>query len=76
MIRPANESDIPKLLRLGHIFFDEAGWGDVAEYDPASMECTMEHLIDSHKGILLVAEIGGSIVGMAGALLYPQPKPS
>lgn len=72
MIRPANEMDIPALLRMGHYFFDEAMWGDITEYDPGSMERTLHHLIDSASGILLVAEVGGVVVGMAGALLYPH----
>lgn len=72
MIRPADERDIPALLRMGHYFFDEAGWGDVTEYDPGSMEITLRHLIDSAGGILLVAESGGAVVGMAAALLYPH----
>jgi GNAT superfamily N-acetyltransferase len=72
MIRPADERDIPALLRMGHYFFDEAGWGDVTEYDPGSMDRTLRHLIDSAGGILLVAESGGVVVGMAGALLYPH----
>lgn len=72
MIRLADERDIPALVRMGHYFFDEAGWGDVTEYDPASMERTIRHLIDSETGILLVVEAGGVLTGMAGALLYPH----
>ena len=72
MIRPADERDIPALVRMGHYFFDEAGWGDVSGYDPASMERTLRHLIDASTGILLVAEHDGVVVGMAGALLYPH----
>jgi GNAT superfamily N-acetyltransferase len=72
MIRPAAEHDIPLLLEMGRRFFGEAGWGDVTEYDPASMERTIRHLIDSEAGILLVAEADGEVAGMAGALLYPH----
>jgi GNAT superfamily N-acetyltransferase len=72
MIRPADERDIPALLRMGHYFFDEAGWGDVASYDPASMAETMRGLIARPDGIFLVAEIDGQLVGMAAALLHPH----
>lgn len=71
MIRPAEERDIPHLLEMGQRFFNEAGWGDVTEYDPGSMERTLHHLIHAN-GILLVVESGGAVVGMAGALLYPH----
>lgn len=72
MIRPADERDIPTLLRMGHYFFDEAEMGDVTEYDPGSMERTFRHLIDGASGILLVADVSGAVVGAAGALLYPH----
>lgn len=72
MIRAATEEDIPDLLRMGREFYAQSGaWPDLAAFDAASVTATLRHLIVSPDGILLAAEQGGSVVGMAGALLYP-----
>ncbi len=70
MIRDATEDDIPEILVMGRKFFDLAGWPEIAEWDDASVTATLNHLIGSDDGVLLVVEHDG-IVGMAGALLYP-----
>ncbi len=72
MIRDATEDDIPEILAMGRKFFDLAGWSEVAEWDDASVTATLNHLMGSDDGILLVIDDGaGRITGMAGALLYP-----
>lgn len=68
-IREARHDDIPTLLEMGRRFFDATSYGEIAEYDPASVEKMMRHLIDDENGVLLVA--GDEIVGAAGALFYP-----
>lgn len=70
-IRDAQANDIPVIVRLGALFFDEAGWSDVTEWDDESVAATLSNMIDSDGGILLVAERKGVILGMAGGLVYP-----
>jgi GNAT superfamily N-acetyltransferase len=66
-IREAGLIDMPALLRMGRLFFDQAGLGTLTEWDEASFEATAQMLIASDPGILLVAEEDGHGVGMAGA---------
>ncbi|CAO3372896.1 N-acetyltransferase family protein [Azospirillum argentinense] len=72
MIRPATEEDIPALVEMGRGFYAQSGaWPDLVVFDAGSVTATLRHLITSPDGILLTAEQGGSVVGMAGALLHP-----
>lgn len=71
MIRLASKADVPVIARLGTLFFVEAGWSDVAEWDHDSIMRTLEHMVASDDGILLVAETDGKIIGMAGGLVFP-----
>jgi len=56
---------------MGERFHAEAGWPDIVEYVTADCERTLDHLIRSEDGILLVAEHGGRLTGMAGGLAHP-----
>ncbi|WP_299109801.1 GNAT family N-acetyltransferase [uncultured Bradyrhizobium sp.] len=77
MIRRAIPEDIFRLAEMGQAFFDEAGIaerlaaGDGArlEFDLESFARTVAALIE--HGILLVAEKGGTVVGMAAAGASP-----
>lgn len=72
MIRAAVEGDIPDILRLGKLFFDEAGWPDFAAWDEKSVEITLRGLISGAiEGGLIVAEYEGQTVGMTGFVCYP-----
>lgn len=71
MIRNAEPGDIPAIAELGALFHIEAELGDVVGYCPESTAKTLQSLIDSPDGILLVAEQGGEIVGMTGGLAFP-----
>lgn len=70
-IRNADEADIPQLLDMAAQFCEASGHADNAAFDPASMERTLRGLIAGDDGILLVAEHGGRLAGMAGGLVYP-----
>lgn len=70
-IREATYEDFPILIDMGRMFFAESGYGDLIEFDPDSAEQTINMLIESDSGILLVAEKDKEVVGMVGALLYP-----
>lgn len=69
IIRDATHDDIPELVAMGERFFSATPYTKIIDYDPASIEKMLHHLIDCGDGILLVA--GDPIVGVAGALLYP-----
>lgn len=70
MIRPAVPTDNVRLVELGEAFFVEAGLpGRGVTFDPRSFAATCGFLAD--KGILLVAESQGRVVGMLGAQLMP-----
>lgn len=69
MIREATKSDVGQILDLGECFFDKAGWPRVATWDDRSVVNTLQKL--SQNGVLLVAEEGGRVVGIAGAPIGP-----
>lgn len=71
IIRPATPDDLNEILRMGVAFFDASGFSSVAEADTLSMVETAEGLMNGDRGLLLVAEDDGEIVGMAGAIAYP-----
>lgn len=69
MIRLARLEDCAEIARLGAIFHAEAAWGDVVEYKAEDCQRALALLIE--HGILLVAEEGDRIVGMAGGMVFP-----
>lgn len=71
MIRDATLDDIPQITKLGELFHSEAGCADIFEYNHQDTAKTLESLITGENGILLVAEVGGEVVGMCGGLAYP-----
>ena len=72
MIRPAVTADIPRCVEMGRQFFAESGFEAETSLDPESFRATLEHLIGNADGALLVADLGGALIGMAGALAYPH----
>jgi GNAT superfamily N-acetyltransferase len=72
LIRAAVEADIPDILRLGKLFFNEAGWPEFASWDEASVAATLRGLIQGTiEGGLIVAQYDGETVGMTGFVCYP-----
>lgn len=73
MIRPAKAEDIPAIVKLGERFHAEAGWADVFAFVPEDCAATLHQILQAPAaGILLVADDGGSIAGMAGAFGIPH----
>lgn len=70
-IREATPADVEDVARLGHIFYKEAAWADIAEWDEASIKATLSNLVGSDDGIVLVLTRKGVISGIAGGLLFP-----
>ena len=68
MIRPAEVSDIPRLLEMGKAFADEAGVTARTGWDDESVTGLLEGLIESPDGVLFVSEDG-----MIGGYVAPHP---
>lgn len=65
MIRRALPTDIFRLMEMGQAFFKEAGWDQVAEFDPESFAYSSGQFMD--HGEYFVAEHEGRVVGMVAA---------
>lgn len=70
-IRPATPADLPRLVAMGRAFFDEAQWSDVLRWDDAGAAESLACMVDADNSVMLVAEAGGHVVGMAAAALCP-----
>lgn len=62
MIRPAEASDIPRLLEMGRDFAREAGVIERAGWNDEDATALLHQLVESPEGILFVSE-GGMIGG-------------
>jgi GNAT superfamily N-acetyltransferase len=69
MIRLATPDDGPSLMAMGAQFHDEAGYGAMFPFDAVSFAHTVAAL--GPRGLVLVGEINGQIVGMAAADVAP-----
>ena len=65
MIRLAKLEDIPNLLRMGELFFNDSGYGEITSFNKNDTEVTLKSLID--LGTLLTD--GKS--SMIGFLVFP-----
>lgn len=71
MIRPATPDDMSDIVRLAHSFFASASVGHHIDSDTVSIIATAEHLMNAGNSCLLLAEVDGDVIGMAGATVYP-----
>lgn len=71
MVRLAEFCDIPRLLQLGQLFFNESGMADVLEYDPASAEKTLAALLQMDTTTIFVMEQCGQVLGAVGGIVTP-----
>lgn len=69
LIRPAKLEDVPEIVRMSAVFWDESPFK--VEFDQYTTEAMAESCIS--EGTLIVLDVGGSVVGFAclvvGALL-------
>jgi len=70
MIRAATVDDIPTIAVLGEKFHAQAGWSEIP-YDVGACAASLEQFMASGCFLCLVAEDGGSIVGMAAGVVSP-----
>lgn len=71
MIREARIEDILEMVELGREFFNFTELGRITEYDPESSAKTLKALIENEMATILLIEINGKVVGVAGAVLAP-----
>jgi GNAT superfamily N-acetyltransferase len=70
-IRAATYADIPAIVTLGRAFFTASDMGAIAAFCEESLGASLHRMIASPDAILLVAEVGDAVVGMAGAMTFP-----
>lgn len=68
--REATKDDLVDISRLGELFYKESGYAEYADYKYSSVFETMNFLLTSPMGLLVVAE-EEKIVGIAGVILFP-----
>lgn len=72
LVRNARRDDLSQVVALGAEFHEESKFRDLCEYVPADFEQTALSIIDGRTaGSLFVADKGGVLVGMAGAVFFP-----
>ena len=71
MLRRATPHDIEACLAMCRCFYDESGLRE-QPYDESSMRVTLDRLMGSEGGLLLLTEVDGALTGMAAALAYPS----
>lgn len=81
LIRDAVPDDAAALIQMGAAFFAEAGLPErfnaiglpEITFCPESFIRSCEYMADPSRGVLLVAEEDGEVVGMLGAAFAPAP---
>lgn len=69
MIRPAVAADIPVLIERGREFHNRTHWREIAEFDAASFEATLQVLISGHLNGALLTD-GRSMAAFVCAPLF------
>lgn len=72
IIRPAEIADVPRMVELGRLFFDETILKDYVSFDDFSMKMTLQELIISRYSTAFVMTEKGEILGGIGGFLTPM----
>jgi predicted N-acetyltransferase YhbS len=71
-IREAQPNDLNALLDMGREFFEHSGNAKFTTFDEPSLTATLIGLMSGvPNGCVLVAELDGKVVGMAGCVVFP-----
>jgi GNAT superfamily N-acetyltransferase len=70
MIRAATAADVPRLVEMGRRFRSVTGYAKILAENPEKMAELAGQLVS--QGGLLVAERGGTLVGMLGFVVFPH----
>ena len=73
MIRKADHKDIERVLEMGSRFIRESKYGEMVGMESSAMAQTFDGLLASDDGVVLVQDLGGSIVGMIAMVIYAHP---
>jgi GNAT superfamily N-acetyltransferase len=72
MIRAATESDLPRLIEMGSRSLREGPYKDQIEDNPEQAAKLGLEVIRSRRGMVLVAEEAGALVGLLGFIVTPH----
>lgn len=71
-IRHAEPEDLPALLDMGREFFEASGNARFTTFDEPSLTATLMGLMSGvPEGCVLVADLDGLVIGMAGCVVFP-----
>lgn len=69
-VRPATMDDVPRIVEMAFAFYADAGYADV--FGPMAKESAAGlAIVCMEKGVMLVAEVEGVVVGMACLHIEP-----
>ncbi len=72
LVRKARHDDLSQVVALGAQFHEESKFSNLCEFVPQDFEQTALSIIEERTaGSLFVADMGGVIVGIAGAVFFP-----
>jgi len=70
MIREARPEDIPDIVLLGEKFFEESGWGEIADYDYNSViRLAAKAIKEENYGIFIAEDT--EVIGMVAGIMLP-----
>lgn len=69
VVRPATHADIPEIVRMGRLFWDQTALRDIP-FCPDSIAFTCREMMANE--LLLMAEVDGHIAGSVGATAAPM----
>lgn len=73
MIRVATVSDRERIVEMGARFVAESQYGGFFRMSEQAVSATVERVLDSDDGTILVLDMGGSLVGMIVMVIYTHP---
>lgn len=71
MIRRAEGADLPRMVEMGRAFFEEGALAGFATWEDESVREALAAMLERHDCVMLVAEVGGVIFGMAASIICP-----
>lgn len=72
VVRPMVEDDLPAYVEMAAAFHVSMPASDIIPFDPDGTAAFLTNLIDKDNFLVLLAEVDGVPVGIAGAALYPM----
>ena len=72
VVRPMVEDDLPAYVEMAAAFHANMPASGIIPFDPDGTATFLSNLIDKDNFLVLLAEIDGVPVGIAGAALYPM----